>query len=121
MKGKKYKKVLRVSIEKRPESVEIREEFSHWEMDTVFSHKSNDNALLTLVERKSRHKIVKRIDSQTASAVTQTLNELCAYSPNVQRTFKTNTSDNGSEFSELPEQGKGGGIDVYFVHFYASE
>src|SRR5699024_9900257 len=40
--------------------------------------------------------------------------------PNVQRTFKTITSDNGSEFSELSEQGKEWKIDVYFAHPYAS-
>jgi len=67
-KARKHKKVLGTSIEERPESVETREEFGHWEIDTVLGHKSNDDALLTLVERKSRHKIVKRIDSQTAAA-----------------------------------------------------
>src|SRR5699024_5278421 len=73
-KARKHKKVLGTSIEERPESVETREEFGHWEIDTVLGHKSNDDALLTLVERKSRHKIVKRIDSQTVSAVSKTLN-----------------------------------------------
>src|SRR5699024_5061343 len=34
--------------------------------------------------------------------------------------FKTITSDNGSEFSELSEQGKHLGIDIYFAHPYAS-
>jgi len=63
---------------------------------------------------------VKRIDSQTVSAVTKTLNEIFTAYPNVQRTFKTITSDNGSEFSELSEQGKEWKIDVYFAHPYAS-
>jgi|SRR5699024_310330 len=111
--------MLGVSIEERPESVETRKEFDHWEMDTFLGHKSHDDALLTLVERKSRHKIIKRLDSQTA-AVTQTLNKIFADYPHVQRTFKTITSDNGSEFSELSEQGKEWGIDVYFSHPYAS-
>lgn len=119
-KARKHKKVLGMSIEERPESVDTREEFGHWEIDTVLGHKSKDNALLTLVERKTRHKIVKRIDSKSAPAVTEVLNEIFKDYPHVQKTFKTITSDNGSEFSELSEQGKTFGIDVYFAHPYAS-
>lgn len=42
-----------------------------------------------------------------------------AYS-DVQDVFKTITADNGSEFSELSDQGQGLGIDVYFSRPYAS-
>ncbi|MFK4997944.1 IS30 family transposase [Bacillus sp. N9] len=65
-----------MSIEERPESIETREEFGHWEIDTVLGHKSNDEALLTLVERKTRKKIIRRIPSKTAPAVTEALNEV---------------------------------------------
>src|SRR5699024_9236524 len=53
--ARKHKKVLGMSIEERPEFIDTREDFGHWEIDTVLGHKSNDNALLTLVERNTRH------------------------------------------------------------------
>src|SRR5690625_5387016 len=53
-KSRSNKKIFGTSIEERPESVETREEFGHWEIDTVLGHKSKDQALLTLVERKTR-------------------------------------------------------------------
>lgn len=49
--ARKQKNVLGISIEERPESIETKEESGHWEIDTLLGHKSNDNALLTLVER----------------------------------------------------------------------
>src|SRR5699024_2851197 len=97
-----------------------RKEFGHWEIDTVEGHKSNDDALLTLVERKTRHKIIRRIPSNTASAVTNVLQGIFEEYPKVQNVFRTIIADNGSEFSELSEQGEGFEIDVYFCHPYAS-
>lgn len=119
-KSRKHKKVLGTSIEERPESIETREEFGHWEIDTVLGHKSNDDALLTLVERKTRHKIIRRIPSKTAPSVTNALQHIFAAYSDVQDVFKTITADNGSEFSELSDQGQGLGIDVYFSRPYAS-
>lgn len=52
-KSGKHKKVLGTSIEERSESVETREEFGHWEIVTVLGHKSKNEALLTLIERKT--------------------------------------------------------------------
>lgn len=119
-KSRKHKKVLGTSIEERPESIETREEFGHWEIDTVLGHKSKDDALLTLVERTTRNKIIRRIASKTASAVTSALENIFTEFPDVQRAFKSITADNGSEFSELSNQGKEFEIEVYFARPYAS-
>lgn len=119
-KSREHKKVLGMSIEERPQSVETREEFGHWEIDTVLGQKSNDEALLTLVERKTRRKIIRRISSKTSPAVTHTLDGIFAEYSKVGNVFKSITADNGSEFSELSDQGKGLEIDVYFSHPYAS-
>lgn len=119
-KSRKHKKVLGTSIEERPESIETRETFGHWEIDTVLGHKSKDEALLTLVERKTRHKIIKRISSKTAPSVTDALQDIFAGFQEVQEVFKSITSDNGSEFSELSDQCEELQIDVYFAHPYAS-
>jgi len=118
-KSKGNKKVLGTSIEERPESIDTREEFGHWEIDTVLGHKSKDQALLTLVERKTRMTIVERIPGKNALAVREALEGIFQEYPNVQQTFKSITADNGSEFSELSAQGKEMGIDVYFAHPYA--
>lgn len=117
-KSAENKKVLGTSIEERPESIETREEFGHWEIDTVLGHKSKDDALLTLVERKTRMEIIRRIPSKDASAVNVALRGVFSVYPKLQDAFKSITSDNGSEFSELAEQGKESQIDVYFTHPY---
>lgn len=71
---KKYKKKLGRSIEERPNDINNREEFGHWEIDTVNGEKScNDCVLLTILELKTRNAIVRKITSKTADAV---MNEL---------------------------------------------
>src|SRR5699024_2193439 len=105
-KPREHKKVLGKSIEERPESVETREEFGHWEIDTVLGKKSNDEALLTLVERTSRLKIMRRITGKNAPAVTDALATLVSEFPSDKGIFKSITADNGSEFSDLSDQGK---------------
>ena len=119
-KSKSNRKVLGTSIEERPKSIETREEFGHWEIDTILGHKSKDQALLTLVERKTRMTIVQRIQGKNAPEVRDALEGIVQEYPNVRQTFKSITADNGSEFSELSEQGKEMEIDVYFAHPYAS-
>ena len=48
------KRVLGRSIEERSASVDDRTEFGHWEADLVIGSKSeNDDALLTMIERKT--------------------------------------------------------------------
>ena len=42
------------SIDERPPSADDRNEFGHWEIDTVQGKKSGDMAFLTLTERKTR-------------------------------------------------------------------
>src|SRR5699024_8074216 len=119
-KSRNNKKIFGTSIEERPESIETRKEFGHWEIDTVLGHKTKDQALLTLVERKTRMAIVRRIFSKSAPAVNDALKGIFRQYPDVQQTFKSITVDNWSEFSELSEQGEGKSIDVYFAHPYAS-
>jgi|Deesub1362A_J573_1020465.scaffolds.fasta_scaffold00045_137 IS30 family transposase len=52
-KPRKTKIPNRISIEERPVSVDSREEFGHWEWDSLVSKKSLA-ALNSLVERKSQ-------------------------------------------------------------------
>lgn len=86
----------RISIQERPPVVELREEFGHFEADSVVSRKSKV-ALNTMVERKSRFTIIERIQSKTAE------NTIIAMSKSLQilpkSLVKTVTFDNGTEFT----------------------
>ena len=118
--AQKNRKVLGTSISKRPSEIEDREEFGHWEIDTVEGQKSDDNALLTLVERKTRNYFAIKIDDQDHDSVDYAIKKLQdTYGELFPKVFKTITSDNGSEFSNLTRSLEGV-TDVYFAHPYAS-
>ena len=59
------------SIEERPHKVETRQEFGHFEADTVLSGKRKGQAVATFVERKSRLTIVKRLHGRDSQSMTQ--------------------------------------------------
>lgn len=62
--NRKNKKVLGQSIEERPAHIEDRQEFGHFEIDTVVGKRGgSETVLLTLTERKSRFEIIRLIDS----------------------------------------------------------
>lgn len=109
-KVRKNKRILGDSIELRPESVELRKEFGHWEIDTVVGGKKEEEpCVVTLVERKTRHAIwIKAVD-HTASAVQEVVRRVMNYfGSKVSDVFKTVTADNGSEFAQLTELAKQG-------------
>lgn len=119
---KKHKKKLGKSIAERPSSIDNREEFGHWEIDTVVGEKSKDDCvLLTIVERKTRNAIIHKIASKTAEAVTEALNTIRnIYGDKFSDIFKTITGDNGSEFADLSILEAETGTKVYFTHPYSS-
>lgn len=113
-------KVLGTSIEERPKSIENRQEFGHWEIDTVVGKIDADEpVLLTLVERKTRFEKIFKIAGQRADAVDKTLQTYIQSLKELDsQIFKTVTSDNGSEFANLSHLSKK--TDVYFCHPFAS-
>jgi IS30 family transposase len=119
--SRKNKKILGNLIEKRPDIVDSREEFGHWEIDTVVGIKDKSDAvLLTLTERKTRFEVIIKIDGKDASPVNAALTKIKEMSGKYfTRMFKTVTSDNGKEFSGLHELLKDT-LDVYFTHPYSS-
>ncbi|GKV70431.1 hypothetical protein NCCP2716_29290 [Sporosarcina sp. NCCP-2716] len=113
------RRILGRGIAERPAEVEDRNEFGHWEIDTVEGLKSGDNALLTLVERKTRNYYAILIDDQDHDSVDYALTQLREdFGDLFPEVFKTITSDNGSEFSGLTK-GLHGITDVYFCHPYS--
>ena len=94
----------RQSIEKRPEAVQRREQFGHWEMDLIAGPSGGSSAaLLTLVERKTRHVICRKIQDKTQASVLGALRALEAQfgARRFRSLFKSITVDNGSEFLDV--------------------
>jgi len=108
--------VDRVSIEQRPGVVEGRNRLGDWEADTVIGKKS-PYALVTLVERKSRFTLVKKINRRTGEATMDAIIHMLK--PYYLKTL-TITCDNGKEFAGHKEIAEELGADVYFAHPYAS-
>lgn len=91
-----------VSIEKRPEEIMTREEFGHWEMDTVKGKRGvTKSCLLVLSERKTRNEIVIKMPDQGAASVVASLDMLEEkWGKLFSTVFKSITVDNGVEFSD---------------------
>ncbi len=106
----------RVSIHLRPEVVAAREEFGHWEGDTVEGI-AHQNGIHTEVERKSRflaaRKVAKIDSSEAAKAQKQIFSCLPAHAR------KTVTLDNGRE-NHLHTKLKKLGISTFFCDPYSS-
>lgn len=87
----------RTPIAQRPESVEDRREFGHWEGDLVHFTRQRD-ILLTLHERSTRLTLMRRLESKeagdTADAIIDELSGLPA------EALRTITHDNGGEFAQ---------------------
>lgn len=116
-------------ISHRPEEIEDRLEFGHWEMDTVESGKKSGTAcLLTLVERKYRSSLIFKLRAQTQKEVHRVLDSLEKNlgTSEFSQTFKTITVDNGAEFldSKALEQSfkkiDEPRTDIYYCRPYAS-
>ncbi|HBW60633.1 MAG TPA: IS30 family transposase, partial [Thermoanaerobacter sp.] len=119
--NRKNKRIMGKSIDFRPKEVESREVFGHWEIDTLIGKKSNDKVLLTLIERKTRHEIILLLDTKDSKSVKDALSKLKdMFGDNLNKVFKTITSDNGTEFSDLESALKEYGIEVYYTHPYSS-
>ena len=73
-KNRQNKRVLGKSIEERPEIIDTRKTFGHWEIDTVIGNKNKtEPVLLTLAERKTRFEVVLKLDGKEAHAVDQAI------------------------------------------------
>ena len=115
------RKNLGRSIEERPKSIDSREEFGHWEIDSVLGKKGeNEPAVIALTERKLRVSLWLKVKDHSADAVQDALHALFSeFGDKYPEVFKTITADNGSEFADLSEWEKCG-IGIYFTHPYTS-
>lgn len=115
---KQNKKKLGKSIEIRPEYINDRSEFGHWEGDTVVD--KNCNSILVLQERTSRKGILLKLKRHTSEEVNRQLQILKnKYGGKFKKIFKTITFDNGSEFYKTIEF-ENDSLQIYFTHPYCS-
>lgn len=111
------KRKLGKSIEERPEEIESRKTFGNWEIDTVVPKKNKEEpVLISITERKTRMEIILKIKSKTSFSVNQSLKTLLSQLENSTTIFKSITSDNGLEFSNLTELEKYLVGEVYYCH-----
>lgn len=123
-----HKNLKGTSIEERPEEIEKREEYGHWEMDCVVGKQGGSGAvLLVLSERQCREEIIYKMPDKTQESVVKVLDSLeRKYGKRFEEKFKTITVDNGSEFLDfkgLERSVKKTGkkrTKLYYAHPYSS-
>lgn len=104
----------RRSIDERPIIVEERSRIGDWESDTIIG-KGHKQAIVTLVERKSRLLLMQKVEKRTAEKVGEaTITMLFT------KKCKTLTSDNGKEFANHELVAKALAIDYFFAHPFSS-
>ena len=116
------------SIEDRPEDIEKREEFGHWEMDTLIGkNRKGQVSCFVMTERKTRLPVIIPLKTHTSAAVVESLDALESRfgSENFKKIFKSITTDNGSEFMNYNGMitsidGKNIRTRVFYCHAYSS-
>lgn len=115
------------SIEERPEHINRREEYGHWEGDCIKGPAGTRASLLTFTERKTLEQLIIKLKDGTQESVKCALNGLeRKYGELFNLKFKTITFDNGSEFlswkdlelSVLDPQKRR--TTTYYAHAYSS-
>ena len=104
------------SIEERPKIVDQRKRIGDWEADTIIGQ-HHQQAILSLVERKSKLCLLKKVERNTAESVEQAIEELLR--PVAGRVY-TITSDNGREFANHQSVALKLKATFYFAHPFAA-
>ena len=115
-------------IEQRPSEVETREVFGHWEMDLVVGPaRGSSAALLTLLDRKHRRVILRKLPDKTQASVLKALRRIERYygPKRFRQIFKSITVDNGAEFLDFQALEASGlssqpRTRIFYAHAYAS-
>src|SRR5258706_1439258 len=106
----------RVSIEQRPAIVDTLKRFGDWEADLVIGA-GQQQALVTLNQRKSRYALIAQVPLKTAQAVSEAMISLLTpFAAGVH----TLTTDNDKEVAQHQRMPSELGAGFYFAHPYAS-
>lgn len=110
------------SIDKRPDVINNRLIFGHFELDTVLGKKDGTHeCLMTLTERKTRFEMVFKLKAKTSKEVVDKFNQIKEFmKKNYDKIFKSLTTDNGTEFSDFLSIIENAKTQIYFCHPYCS-
>lgn len=87
------------SIDVRPDLINNRSVFGHWEIDSVVSGRGGSASLLVLTERLSRLELVFKVPAKTLESTVSVIDYLEKhYKNDFYKYFRSFTCDNGSEF-----------------------
>lgn len=117
------KNVLYPRIHERPEEIDARNTFGHWELDTVIGKQGTRACFMVLTERLTRYEIIMKLSNKKQESVKAALDTLEKKNKHFAEIFKTITCDNGCEFSpEAIETSVKGGkrTRCFFCHPYSS-
>lgn len=104
-----------------------RDNYGHWEMDTVVSGRGGKGVLLVFTERRTREEEIYKINSKSMHDVTNCINQIeqAIGLKKFRQRYKTITCDNGVEFldadgivSSVHEDAKR--TELYYCHPYRS-
>jgi transposase, IS30 family len=104
------------SISERPKVVQEKRRIGDWEADTIIGQ-NHQQAIVSVVERKSKLCFLKKVERKTSEAVEQALSTMLL--PFLEKCH-TITSDNGREFANHQEIALQLQADFYFAHPYSS-
>ena len=108
------KSVKRLAAEDRPLHIDRRENSGDFERDLIVG-KDRQGYLMTIVDRKTRFTIIKKIDHPRAQLVHEKTVEALRG-----KNVNSITNDNGVEFTFHEKTSKSLGIPIYFTRPYAS-
>jgi IS30 family transposase len=109
--------INQVSIDNRPQHIELRNEVGHWEGDLVIG-KNHKSAIGTIVERKTRFTLIVKLESKKAGEVANEFSKILNKLNPIYK--KTMTYDNGIEMARHEKITKNTGMKIYFAHPYSS-
>lgn len=122
-KGKKGKKQMKIenkiNISERSEKANKRQEFGHFEADTIFSCKGSKSALLVIVDRLTRRTKIKKLERKSA-ALTSSSIVFALKSEYKSSQIYSITYDNGCEFAGHEDVNKMLHCKSYFCNPYHS-
>lgn len=106
-----------ISIDQRPEEINLRKSIGHWETDNIIGKQTDKATLSVTVERLTRLTILSLIGKSAESKNEGLIRRLAKF-PNTARL--TLTADNGAENTNHQKITNSLGLDVFFCHAYHS-
>lgn len=114
----KFKNKYVLPIWLRPKTIDLREEYGHWEVDLIIGKRANGfHNLVTFTERLTRENYIAKIATKNPMKCNSVIYKIIK---NNNLDVKTITCDNGIEFEKIGILAHWINCKVYFCEPYAS-